>query len=188
VRYADDFVILCRTELQAREALRRVEGLLGALGLSLHPEKTRVVFLGDGAVGFDFLGFHLHKVRSWRAPGRRYLLRWPSAPTLQRVRERIRAITAPRFRLKEPLPQLVRELNQLLRGWGAYFRVGNASRQFAKVDNYVRERLALFVSKKTQRSGRNWGSRYRWAFFQQLGVYRLSGTVTWYQAAPIAAR
>jgi RNA-directed DNA polymerase len=66
VRYADDFVILCRTAAQAQAALRRVEGILGAVGLNLHPEKTRVVFLGDGAEGFDFLGFHLHKV-PWSA-------------------------------------------------------------------------------------------------------------------------
>jgi group II intron reverse transcriptase/maturase len=188
VRYADDFVILCRTEGQAGEALRRVEGLLGALGLTLHPEKTRVVFLGDGAQGFDFLGFHLHKVMSWRYAGRRYLHRWPSGRALQQVRERIKAITAPRRRLKEPVQTLVAELNRLLRGWGAYFRVGNPSRQFGQVDNYVRERLALFLSKKAQRSGRNWGQRYTYAFFQQLGIYRLSGTVTWRVAAPTATR
>jgi RNA-directed DNA polymerase len=66
--------------------------------------------------------------------------------------------------------------------------VGNASKQFGQVDNYVRERLALFMSKKTQRSGRNWGTRYTWEFFQQLGIHHLSGTVSWRVAAPIATR
>ena len=75
---------------------------------------------------------------------------------MQRVRDRVKAITAPRHRLQEPVEPLVAELNLVLRGWGAYFRVGNASRQFAQVDRYVRERLALFLSKKAGRRGRRW--------------------------------
>jgi RNA-directed DNA polymerase len=187
IRYADDFVILCRTEGAAREALRRVGEVLTWLDLTLHPQKTRVVFLGDGRQGFDFLGFHCRKVESWRYRGRRYLQRWPSRQAMQGVRDRIKAITAPRYRLLEPAQPLVDELNRLLRGWGAYFRVGNASRQFQQVDDYVRQRLALFLSKKTGRRGRQWG-RYSEAVYRALGVYQLSGTVRWYWAAPRAAR
>ncbi len=187
IRYADDFVILCRTEGAAREALRRVGEVLTWLGLTLHPEKTQVVFVGDGRQGFDFLGFHWRKVESWRYRGRRYLQRWPSRRAMQRVRDRIQAITAPRYRLLEPAQPLVDELNRLLRGWGAYFRVGNSSRKFQQVDDYVRLRLALFLSKKTGRRGRCW-ERHSWASFQALGVYQLSGTVRWYRATPIVAR
>jgi RNA-directed DNA polymerase len=187
IRYADDFVILCRTEGAAREALRRVGEVLTRLGLTLHPEKTRVVYLGDGQQGIDFLGFHCRKVESWRVRGRRYLHRWPSRRAMQRIRDRIKALTAPRHHLPEPVQPLVAELNRLLRGWGAYFRVGNATRQFQQVDSYVRERLALFLSKKTGRSGRQW-RRHSLAFFQALGVYQLTGTVTWYQATPTAVR
>jgi RNA-directed DNA polymerase len=187
IRYADDLVVLCGTEAQAQEGLRRVGAILARLGLRLHPEKTRVVFVGDGRDGFDFLGFHCRKVESWRWRGRQYQHRWPCRRAMQRVRDRIKAITAPRSRLREPVQTLVAELNRLLRGWGAYFRVGNASRHFAQVDNYVRERVALFLSKKTHRSGRNW-QRHNWAFFQQLRLYRLSGTVTWHRAAPTATR
>jgi RNA-directed DNA polymerase len=187
IRYADDLVVLCGTEAQAQEGLRRVGAILARLGLRLHPEKTRVVFVGDGRDGFDFLGFHCRKVESWRWRGRQYLHQWPCRRAMQRVRDRIKAITAPRSRLREPVQTLVAELNRLLRGWGAYFRVGNASRHFAQVDNYVRERVALFLSKKTHRSGRNW-QRHNWAFFQQLRLYRLSGTVTWHRAAPTATR
>jgi len=103
------------------------------------------------------------------------------------VRERIRASTAPRYRLREPAQPLVDERNRLLRGWGTYFRVGNSSRQFPQVDDYVRQRLALFLSKKTGRRGRCW-ERHSVAFFRALGVYQLSGTVTWYRATPTAAR
>ena len=108
--------------------------MLARLGLTLHPTKTRLVFVGDGRQGFDFLGFHGRKVESWRVRGRRYLQRWPSRRAMQGVRDRIKAITAPRHRLPEPVQPILTELNRLLRGWGAYFRVGNAARQFGQVD------------------------------------------------------
>ena len=187
VRYADDFVIICRTEADAREGLRRVGLILARLGLVLHPDKTRVVDVRDGRQGFDFLGFHCRKVASWRWRGKRYLQRWPSRRAMQRIRARVKAITAPRHRLPEPVKPIVMELNAVLRGWGAYFRVGNASRQFAQLDSYVCERLALFLSKKTGRAGRRWNVHTRDAF-RALGVYHLSGTVAWTTAPPTAAR
>jgi group II intron reverse transcriptase/maturase len=187
VRYCDDFVILCQTEGQAREGLRRVEEILTWLGLRLHPTKTRVVFVGEGREGFDFLGFHHHKVESWRRRGRKYLQQWPSRRAMQAARERIKAITAPRHRLPEPVGTLVDELNGFLRGWGGYFRVGNSTRKFQQIDHYVRERLALWHSKKTGRHGRHW-ERHSLAYFQALGVYELTGTVQWYTAAPTAVR
>jgi RNA-directed DNA polymerase len=187
VRYCDDFVVLCRTERDAQEALRRVGVILGRLGLRLHPTKTQLVFVGDGQQGFDFLGFHCRKVASWRYRGRRYLQRWPGRRAMQRVRDRVKAITAPRSRLPEPIAALVTELNAVLRGWGAYFRVGNSSRRFSHVDRYVRERLGLFLSKKAGRSGRGW-TRRSLAYFRALGVYELVGTVTWHRAASTAVR
>jgi len=187
IRYADDFVILCRTERAAREGRRRVGEVLTRLGLTLHPDKTRVVYVGDGRQGFDFLGFHCRKVESWRKRGQRYLHRWPSRRAMQGVRERVKGLTAPRWRLAEPVQPLVTELNRLLRGWGAYFRVGNSARQFAQVDHYVRERLAIRASKKRGQTGRHW-ARHSWASYQALGLYQLSGTVAWYQATPRAAR
>lgn len=187
IRFADDFVILCRRERDAREALKRVGEVLTRLGLTLHPVKTRVVNLGEGREGIDFLGFHCRKVESWRYRGKRYLQRWPSHRAMRAVQERVKAITAPRHRLPEPVQPIVNEVNRVLRGWGAYFRVGNSSEKFAQVDSYVRERLALFLSKKAGRSGRHWEA-HSVEFFRKLGLYQLSGTVTWHKAAPIAAR
>jgi RNA-directed DNA polymerase len=187
MRYADDFVVLCRSEAAAHETLRRVGTYLAGLGLTLHPEKTRVVFVGDGQTGFDFLGFHIRKVESWRYRGRRSCHRWPGRRAMQSVRRRIKEITAPRHRLPEPIAAIVTEVNRLLRGWGDYFRVGNSARHFQQVDDYVRERLALFLRKKTGKSGRNWRT-HTVAFFQRLGVYCLTGTVTWTTATPKAGR
>ena len=106
---------------------------------------------------------------------------------MQRVRERVKAITAPRHRQPEPIGPIVDEVNQVLRGWGAYFRVGNSARKFMDVDHYVRERLAKFLAKKAGRGGHQ-RTRYTWAFFDKLGVHQLNGTVTWYTAAPTATR
>jgi RNA-directed DNA polymerase len=138
IRYADDAVLLCRTEPQAREALRRVGIILSRLKLTLHPTKTQVVYVGDGRQGFDFLGFHCRKVESWKYRGRRYLQRWPSRRAMQRIRDKIKAITAPRHKLPEPVGPIVTEVNQALRHLGAYFRVGNSTRKFHQVDEYVR--------------------------------------------------
>lgn len=187
IRYADDFVILCRREKDAREGLKRVGEVLARFGLTLHPVKTRVVDLGDGREGIDFLGFHCRKVGTWRNRRKKYLQMWPRPKAMAAVRARIKEITAARSRLKEAVQTIVAEVNRVLRGWGTYFRVGHSSAKFQQVDSYVRERLLLFLSKKTGRSGRRWKVR-RMAFYPCLGVYQLAGTVTWHKAAPIAAR
>jgi group II intron reverse transcriptase/maturase len=93
VRYADDFVVVCATRKAVEEAERRVRGILGGLGLELHPEKTRRVDLSWGKEGFEFLGCHLRKRLSgpiWGREGRRvyFLQRWPSQRSMKRVRER----------------------------------------------------------------------------------------------------
>ena len=106
---------------------------------------------------------------------------------MQRVRERIKAITAPRHRLPEAVEPIVAEVNRVVRGWGAYFRVGNSTRKFRAVDRYVHTRLAIFLANKTRRG---WRTRKRdiWALFEKLGVYRLQGTVKWNTATPTAVR
>ena len=130
VRYADDCVVLCRTRAQADEALRRVREILTGRGLELHPEKTRVVELGLGRDGFVFLGCYLRVVRS-HFKGRTYLFRWPSPKAMNRVRARIRELTDRQRRAgMKDIREVVRDLNPVLRGWGNYFRTGNASLKF----------------------------------------------------------
>ena len=187
VRYADDSVLLCRTEAAAHEALRRVGAYLAGLGLTLHPEKTRGVFVGDGQAGFGFLGGHTRKAESWRYRGKRYCQRWPSRRAMQAVRSRIKESTAPRHRLPEPIAAIVTEVNQLLRGWGATSGWATRPRHLQPVDNCVRERLALFLRKKTGQRGRGWKSQDL-AFFRRLGVHCLSGTVVRATAPPRAGR
>ena len=176
IRYADDFVVVCPTRQRAEEAQRRAAMVLAPLGLQLNPEKTRIVCLTRGAEGFDFLGFHLHKVESWKWRGRWYLQRWPSARAMSSIRAKIRAGTHRRFAGVD-LSVVVEHLNPVLRGWANYFRVGNSARKFSQIDSYVHERLAILASTKYALSGRNWASRFDGTWFRRLGVYTLSGTV-----------
>jgi hypothetical protein len=151
--------------------------ILATLGLHLHPDKTRIVGLTKGRQGFDFLGFHHHKVESWRWRGRYYLQRWPATRAMNAIRAKIREATDRRFG-GHGLAWIVANLNRVLRGWGAYFRHGNSARKFADIDSYVHERLAIFASiKHGLRYHRNWTRRFTWAWRQGLGVYRLSGRV-----------
>ena len=178
VRFADDFVVLCRTQARAEQARRRVVQILDRLGLQLNPDKTRIVCLTRGREGFDFLGFHHRKVESWKWRGHWYLQRWPSQRAMTTVKARIRALTDRRL-VGFSVESVVANLNRSLRSWAAYFRYGNSGRKFSLIDSYVHERLAIFASTKHGLSGRNWKRRFTTAWLSSLGVYRLHGTVRW---------
>jgi RNA-directed DNA polymerase len=188
VRYADDFVVMCDTKAACEQAELRVRTTLARLDLELHPEKTRRVDLSHGREGFDFLGCHLRKRMSgplWARLHRRvyYLQRWPSPRALRRIRQRVKACTARRV-CHRPLREIIAQLNPVLRGWGAYFRTGNAARQFGQVDAHVAWRLQRLL---TQRHGRNLraGQAAQWTpdFFQAVGLYRLRGTIHYPETA-----
>lgn len=178
VRYADDFVVLCRSRQRAEEARRRVTAILATVGLKLHPDKTRIACLTRGKEGFDFLGFHHRKVESWKWREHWYLQRWPSTRAMASARDKIRAATDRRL-VGFPLEVVVADLNRKLRGWAAYFRYGNSGRKFSIIDSYVHERLAIFASTKHGLPGRNWQRRFTTAWLDSLGVYRLHGQVRW---------
>jgi group II intron reverse transcriptase/maturase len=188
VRYADDFVVICRTRKDGERAEQRVREILTRLGLELHPDKTRRVELYDGKQGFDFLGCHLHKRLSGillERTGRRlyFLQRWPSRRSMKRIRQRVKELT-PRSRCHEYLRRVIAELNPVLRGWGQYFRTGNASRCFNQIDSYVYRRLKTLRVKRKGRHLRA-GEADRWTreSFEQLGLHRLRGTIR-YPAQP----
>lgn len=176
VRFSDDFVILCSTKDRAETARRGVTKILATLGLQLNPDKTRIVCLIKGRQGLDFLGFHLHKVQSWRWRGRWYLLRWPSRAAMKSLRVRIKALTDP-SQVGRQLKDVVADLNPLLRGWEQYFRPGAAySKAFSHINEYVHLRLATYMSRKHTRKGFGWKGRYDYSWVLTTGIYRLSGT------------
>jgi group II intron reverse transcriptase/maturase len=182
VRYADDFVVMCHTRRDCERAEERIRVILGRLGLELHPDKTRRVELYDGKEGFDFLGCHLHKRLSgklWEQERKRlyFLQRWPSQRSMRRVRQRVKELT-PRSKCHADIRDVISDLNPALRGWGNYFRTGNAAQRFIQLDTYVWRRLR---SLRVARKGRHLrpGEADRWTrdYFYNLGLHRLRGTV-----------
>jgi len=155
---------------------------IGAPGrLTLHPEKTRKVNLVDGQEGFDVLGCHLHERLSGRRleqKGVRRYSHWPSAKSMRRVRDKIRALTDRSRTGVKDARVIADDLNLVPCGWGNHFRTGNASRKFVPLDGYVPARLRFFMKK---RSGRNLraGRADAWTreWFWELGLHKLRGTV-----------
>jgi RNA-directed DNA polymerase len=130
-------VALCRTESQAREALRRIGLVMDRLGLTLHPAKTRLVDLRRGEESFVFLGCTIRKKRSiQRAPAKHFMRRWPSPKATKKLRDRVRELTSKRHSGQD-VKQIVAELTPVLGGWGNYFRTGTADREFNKRDRFV---------------------------------------------------
>jgi group II intron reverse transcriptase/maturase len=188
VRYADDFVVISRTRSECERAEERIRAILGRLGLELHPEKTRRVDLFDGKEGFDFLGCELRKRLSGpllEKTGRKlyFLQRRPSQRSMQRIRQRVRELT-PRSRCHADLREVIADLNPVLRGWGNYFRTGNAAERFVQLDSYVWRRLR---SLRRKRKGRNLrpGEARSWTreSFWNLGLHKLMGTIRYPEAA-----
>jgi group II intron reverse transcriptase/maturase len=189
IRYADDFVVVCQTRAACEEAEARVRAILDRLGLTLHPTKTKRVDLSRGRQGFDFLGHTLRKRMSgklWALKRTRvyFLQREPSVRSLKRVRARVKEFTDRRWNGAKDVRVLIRNLNPVLRGWGNYFRTGNAARKFNAVDSYVWWRLQRFMWKRKGRHLRA-GETAAWTsdFFVSLGLHRLRGTVK-YPATP----
>jgi RNA-directed DNA polymerase len=179
VRFADDLVVMCSTRQQAEAALARLTALLADLGLEPKAAKTRIVHLAENGEGFDFLGFHHRLVRSRGRSGAKrmlFLARWPSRQAVQRARDRIRELTD-RSRLLVPVEVIVREVNAFVRGWVGYFRYGNSTQIFDKIQTYTRVRLAIFIGHRHKRS-RAWGWRVvAYASSDHFGLINLNGAV-----------
>lgn len=179
VRYADDVLVMCKSREQADAALQRLRDLLAELGLRPKETKTRIVHLAVGGEGVDFLGFHHRLVRSRPRDGRRpftFLARWPADKAMQHARDTVRALTV-HGRRSLPVAHVVQEINMFLRGWAEYFRYGHSAQRFSKIRQYVRMRIALFISRRHRRS-RHFGW---WALLRytpnEFGLISLYGTV-----------
>lgn len=182
VRFADDFVVLCRSEAEARAALDVAGEILAGLGLELHPEKTRVVDLREGREGFDFLGCHFRARVSGRllerGIRRYYLHRWPNKRAMKRIRGKIKAKTGRNRAGIKDIQVVINELNPILRGWGNYFRTGNAADKFIQIDRYTAWRLKGLLIKRKGRNLRA-GQADQWTrqWLHGLGLHQLMGTI-----------
>ena len=177
-RYADDLVVMCLSQWQARNALATLREILAEIGLESKDAKTQVVHLRAGGGSFDFLGFEHRSVHAQNPRHRhiRFLARWPSRQAMQHARDRIRELTD-RSRLLLPVEQVVGEINVFLGGWAGYFRYGASHRQFDQITDYALTRLALFVGHRRKGSrGHGW-QHIAYQSRDRLGLINLNGYV-----------
>jgi RNA-directed DNA polymerase len=163
------------TNRNPKEAERLLRETLGRLDLKPHPEKTRV--LNAKAGHFDFLGFNFRQRKNSRT-GKWFCLLQPSQKAQRNLREKIRQATAPQE--LEGLGEVVRQkVNPILRGWVNYFRIGNSSRVFNKIREFVLGRILRFIRRRQKRSGMGWNRISGDFLYGTLGLvyeYRLSWT------------
>lgn len=163
VRYADDFVILCRTEAEAQAALRQTEAWVAENGLTLHPDKTRIGDSRQPGQGFEFLGYRFEA-------GRRLVRK----KSLKALKDKVRARTI-RSR-GDSLGRIIGDLNPMLRGWFGYFKHATPA-LYGVIDGFIRRRLRAILRKQEKRPGigRCQADHHRWpnAFFAAHGLFTL---------------
>ena len=161
VRYADDFVILCRTAEDAKQALAVVQQWVADNGLTLHPTKTRIV--DARTAGFDFLGYSFRGTKHW-----------PRKKSLTKLKDSLRAKT-PRTS-GDSMPCVIWKVNQTLRGWFVYFQHSSYRNVYRDLDGWLRGRLRSILRKRSGRKGRGRGlDHHRWPnrYFAELGLFSL---------------
>jgi RNA-directed DNA polymerase len=160
VRYADDFVVLCRSRSEAEAALELIRSWVEPARLTLHPTKTRIV--DAASEGFDFLGYHFERGS-----------RWPRKKSLEKLKDKVRQKT--KRTCGASIKAVVADLNRTLPGWFGYFQYSHWT-TFRPLDAWIRMRLRSILRKHQKKRGRGRGSDHqRWpnAYFAELGLFSL---------------
>ncbi len=165
VRYADDFVIICRTQWDAQEALQKVKQIMTRLKLTLHPTKTRIVTMSQEE--FDFLGFHFHKHKSHNTH-KLVPYMWPGQKAMKAVRKKIHGITERKWLCNTP-QEVIQCLNPVIRGWRNYFCSGNSTEKLKQLDHYVWQRLRRWARGRKGSRG-HWNERVFETWIAQSGL------------------
>lgn len=173
VRYADDLVVLCSHHVY--RTFDRMKAVLASLGLTLNPDKTRI--LNAAEEGFTFLGFTIQIRRNPRT-GKTFPLIVPSKKALGRIRKEIKEVTC-RKNLALPQEVTIARLNRLVRGWANYFYYGNCSKTFAHLRNYTEERVRMHLSRKHRLGSRGYRKYPNSYLYENLGLYKLPATAPW---------
>ncbi len=162
VRYADDMVILCRSACEARQALERVQAWTANAGLTLHPDKTRIVDANQE--GFDFLGYHFERGK-----------RWPRDKSLMKFKDAIRAKTPRKH--GHSLSVIIASVNQTTWGWFEYFKHTSYANVFRSLDGLIRRRLRRILLKRHRKHDHNGRglAHYRWpnTYFAEHGLFSM---------------
>lgn len=169
VRYADDFVILCKTQEEAEQALETVRTWMKEAELTLHPEKTKISDLNQKGGHFDFLGYRFQRCKT-------KIQKWPRPKSMKKLKESIRLKT--RKNNGNSLEFIIREINTILKGWFGYFKHSNTY-TFSEVDGYVRRRMRSILRKRNRKRGicknshtdhKKWDNK----FFRERGYLSLA--------------
>lgn len=163
VRYADDFVVLCTSQIQAQSALTLISEWIQEAQLQLHPQKTKIIDATQPG-GFEFLGYHFERG-----------YKWPRQKSVLKVREAVRKHTGRTN--GQSFEYTIARLNPILRGWYNYFRHGKVH-TLGNLDGWVRGRLRSILRKRTKRKGKAKGGpdHRRWPnrFFEEAGLFNLT--------------
>jgi RNA-directed DNA polymerase len=168
VRYADDFVVLCRNRQEAEEALRKIEQWMAEAGLTLHPQKTRLVDMNQEKACFEFLGYRFYRTKAGKVG------HLPRPKSVKKLRGRLKPMT--KRSNGHSLEALVARINPILRGWHGYFQHSPAW-ALNEVDKWVRGRMRGILRKRHKGTGRGKGEDHRkWPnrYFDALGLFSLA--------------
>lgn len=153
-RYADDFVVVCKTRKDALHVFKLIKAIMERLELTLHPEKTRIVGLWTGEEGFDFLGMHHRKTRAETRQNHVYYTtqQWLCKKAEKHIREVVTERLAPPKMRHVSFQEHVNWLNLRIQGWKNYYATPHSTKWMAKLDWYIRRRLTKWYAKKRQRN------------------------------------
>ena len=168
VNYADDFVICCHGT--AEEAMAAMRQMMGRLKLTVNETKTNLCRVPDES--FDFLGYTIGRCSSPRT-GRAFIGTRPSKKKVQRLCREISVMTSRRWLWKD-VDEQVGAINQKLRGWANYFRLGAASKAYRAIDQHVADRLRRWLRLKHKVPGRGTSRYPNESLYRELNLVRLS--------------
>jgi RNA-directed DNA polymerase len=171
VRYADDFVVMARYQGETLKSWIETK-LEERLGLVINREKTRTVQLKAEGQILNFLGYSFRYEKDRKGRPHKYLSFFPSAKAMEKEREKIRELTG-RERCFMPTRKVIEELNEHLRGWKNYYRIGYCQREFRKINWLVFQRVRKHLNRRSQRGYRRNHGMSDYAYLKELGLQPL---------------
>ncbi|MBI5345984.1 MAG: group II intron reverse transcriptase/maturase, partial [Chlamydiae bacterium] len=163
VRYADDYVVLCKTEIEARQALETIQKWVDKRGLTLHPDKTHVGNCKEMGQGFEFLGYRFEADR-----------KYPRKKSFEKFKDAIRSRT--KRSCGSSIEKVIKELTPIIRGWYNYFKHAYKT-TFPYIDSFIRRRLRAILCAQNKKAsfGRSWEINKRWPnkYFANLGLFTM---------------
>jgi group II intron reverse transcriptase/maturase len=182
IRYADDCVVPCQGNTE--RVLKGIRTVLGYLGLSLNEAKTRIVDAMEE--NFNFLGFTI-QIRKSEKTGKRFPLIRPSKEALAEIKAEIKALTC-RKTLHLPKEEVIKRLNEVVRGWAGYFYYGNCSHDLSALKGFLDERVRIYLRRKHAKKSRGYQAYPHQYLYKTLGLYKIPTTAPWTQTVKALGR